>query len=251
MGDCQPILPTPTKAATACAASSRTTANERWRLQQPPLLDAAGDHRRRDREALGAGPLGEAAHDLVGAGLAVARDRADQRDQLVLRAVHRRHLVGHGAQHAPGRERDDQRLSLGEIGGQVLGRGDRDAGARVLAASSRRAAPSSRRGRSASRSSSPSAMHSAIGWSSRNLISFSLTASDTSRCTAWRETLSLCGDLVLPCCRRRSRATPRGRRDRACGPACATASPPSDCTARLLASFAQTIDNCQAAADRV
>ena len=63
--------------------------------------------------------------------MAVARDGPHQRDQLVLRAVHRRHLVGHAPQHAPGREGDDQRLALGEIGCQVLGRGDRDAGARA------------------------------------------------------------------------------------------------------------------------
>ena len=169
----------------------------------------------------------------------------------MLRAGHGRHLVGHGAQRPAGRERHDQRLALGEIGRQVLGGGDGDAGARAARCSSRRAAPSSRRGRSASRSSSPSAMHSAIGWSSRNLISFSLTASDTSRCTAWRETLScaaisscaLAGDVVEP---RRA----GGEIELAvllAQPLCL----PVRCGKASARASAQTIDNCHSGRDRL
>ena len=43
-------------------------------------------------------------------------------------------------------------------------------------------------------------MQRAMGWSSRNLISFSLTASDTSLCADCRDTLSLfaISSWVLP-----------------------------------------------------
>ena len=43
-------------------------------------------------------------------------------------------------------------------------------------------------------------MQRPIGWSSLTLISFSLTASDTSRCAVWRDTPSLraISSWVLP-----------------------------------------------------
>ena len=188
----------PTNAATAWRARSRTTVNERWVCRSRRSSTLVGDHRGRDRKALRAGPFGEAAHDFVGARPPVAGDRADQRDELVLRAIHGRHLVGTTQQRPAGREREHQRIALGQIGCQMLCRGDCDARRRSRVDPVARLDRAEGQPEAAYAVPRPAPCTSAIGWSRRNLISFSLTASDTSRCTAWRDDVELRGDLVLP-----------------------------------------------------
>jgi hypothetical protein len=56
-----------------------------------------------------ADPIGKPHHDVEGAGAPVARGRADERDDLVLRSLHRLDLTNRGAQRSPSAEREHDR----------------------------------------------------------------------------------------------------------------------------------------------
>ena len=71
-------------------------------------------------------PVADAAHHIEERGRAVGRDIADQRHDLVLRAIHRRQLLDHGAQHAPRAHRHDHRMLRHEIALELRGGGFRD-----------------------------------------------------------------------------------------------------------------------------
>ena len=78
--------------------------------QELALLDRAGDDRQRHRIVRRAHAVGHANDDVVERSRTIGLGGADQRDQLVLRAFHRRQLVGDGAHRAAGADADDRGL---------------------------------------------------------------------------------------------------------------------------------------------
>ena len=109
-GALSPIWPTPTKVTSACRARSITLLHRLLHQEQRLLVHGRGDDRQRHRIVRRLHRVGDADDDVVERGRAVGRDVADQRDDLVLRAFHRRQLLDRGAQRAarcPWRRRSD------------------------------------------------------------------------------------------------------------------------------------------------
>ena len=101
------IWPTPTMVRSARAASARTRLMVSMSISRSRSSIVADDHRQRDRIVLRLGQIGEPGQRVEEARRAVGRDVADERDELVVRAVHRADLVDGRAQRAAGAERDD------------------------------------------------------------------------------------------------------------------------------------------------
>ncbi|CAM2152108.1 hypothetical protein PT2222_270118 [Paraburkholderia tropica] len=74
-----------------------------------------GDQRRGQQEVLAAGLLGDVQRHVVAVRRAVLRDRADHRNEPVLRTVELRDLIDGGLERAPAAHGHDHRPLLGEI----------------------------------------------------------------------------------------------------------------------------------------
>ena len=86
-------------------------------------MHSGGDHRQRHRIMRRLHPVADAAHHIEKRSRAVGRDIADKRNDLVLRAIHRRQLLDHGAQHASCSHGDDDRMLRDEIALELGRRG--------------------------------------------------------------------------------------------------------------------------------
>ena len=101
-------------------------------LEQRALLDGIGHDAGRHRVAGGADPLGEPHHDLERGRAAIARGRADQGHDLVLRPLDRLDLTDRAAERAAGAEREHGRLPRREMRFELPGGGGAEAEHAVL-----------------------------------------------------------------------------------------------------------------------
>lgn len=100
----------PTKVMSACAASASVGWISGWPCSASRSGRRRGDRRQRHRERACLDAVRHREDDVVEGGRTVRRDVAGQRNDLVLRAVHRRKLLDRRLQRAPRADRHHQRF---------------------------------------------------------------------------------------------------------------------------------------------